>query len=257
LFDLIRRKFIEAIPVESVQKTWAGLKEDVVSDLAVKPRDVPLDDLYGFEREVYDTIVKAAEGEEQLLLSEMKGKLKDDPTYYSSRFSGFVSDVNAVAKEKAWWVKTGRRTVGWAVFIFLGLTIGALFLPAMLSDGHWYLWHIAAYASAIVVFGVNFLGMLGFLIAKRGWERRTREAATTAARWSGFKRFLTDFAGMKEAVPGSIEIWERFLVYGIAFGVADRVLAAAQLKAPAELADQSNIYFISRSRWRGGLVADL
>ena len=40
-------------------------------------------------------------------------------------------------------------------------------------------------------------------------------------------------------------MWERYLVYGIAFGIAERVLQGAQLHMPEALAESSAIYWIS------------
>ena len=68
--------------------------------------------------------------------------------------------------------------------------------------------------------------------------------AGEAERWEAFRRYLTDFPGSQEAPPASLELWERYLVYGIAFGIAERVLQAAHLQMPEELHEQSSIYWI-------------
>lgn len=65
-----------------------------------------------------------------------------------------------------------------------------------------------------------------------------------AERWEAFRRYLSDFARLEEA-PASLAPWERFLVYGIAFGISDRVLQAAHLHMPEALAQASSIYWIS------------
>ena len=93
-------------------------------------------------------------------------------------------------------------------------------------------------------------------IAERGAARRRVHARPALAppheggqieaeRWDAFRRYLTDFPRLQEAPPATLELWERFLVYGIAFGIAERVLQGAQLHMPEELHDQSTIYWIS------------
>ena len=57
-----------------------------------------------------------------------------------------------------------------------------------------------------------------------------------AERWEAFRRYLTDFPRLQEAPPATLALWERFLVYGITFGIADRVLQAAHLAMPEALA---------------------
>jgi uncharacterized membrane protein len=66
------------------------------------------------------------------------------------------------------------------------------------------------------------------------FNRRTREAALLGDRWDAFRRFLDDFPRFADAVPVQIEIWERLLVYGIAFGLADKILDEAKLRLPQE-----------------------
>ena len=46
------------------------------------------------------------------------------------------------------------------------------------------------------------------------------------------------------APAATLELWERYLVYGIAFGIAERVLQGAQLHMPEALAQASNLYWI-------------
>ena len=72
---------------------------------------------------------------------------------------------------------------------------------------------------------------LGTLIVQapaRGAGAR-RPGEEEAERWEAFRRYLTDFPRLQEAPPATLALWERYLVYGIAFGIAERVLQAAQL----------------------------
>ena len=74
---------------------------------------------------------------------------------------------------------------------------------------------------------------------------RTKAGRDEAERWDAFRRYLTDFPRLQEAPPATLELWERFLVYGIAFGIAERVLQGAQLHMPEEMHHASTIYWIS------------
>ena len=73
------------------------------------------------------------------------------------------------------------------------------------------------------------------------------KAEVEAERWDAFRRYLTDFPRLQEAPPVSLELWEQYLVYGIAFGIAERVLQGAQLHMPEALHEASSIYWISPS----------
>ena len=87
---------------------------------------------------------------------------------------------------------------------------------------------------------------LGTLVFnRRAWRRRTRPGQEEAERWEAFRRYLSDFPRLQEAPPATLELWERFLVYGITFGIAERVLQGAQLHMPEALHEASSIYWIS------------
>jgi uncharacterized membrane protein len=74
------------------------------------------------------------------------------------------------------------------------------------------------------------------------WVRRTPKGALLHARWQAFRRYLSDFSRMEESPPASLALWEQFLVYGIALGVAEQVLEAARLHAPPEIAEGGSFY---------------
>ena len=92
---------------------------------------------------------------------------------------------------------------------------------------------------------INAAIVLGALTQRKLWRRRSREANVEAERWEAFRRYLTDFPRLQEAPPATLALWERLLVYGIAFGIAERVLQAAHVAMPEELAQASSIYWIS------------
>jgi len=100
---------------------------------------------------------------------------------------------------------------------------------------------VALGVCALVDAAIVLIGIL----QQRLWRRRTPAAEAEAERWHAFRRYLSDFPRLQEAPPATLELWERYLVYGIAFGIADRVLQAAHLAMPKELHDASAIYWIS------------
>ena len=75
----------------------------------------------------------------------------------------------------------------------------------------------------------------------RLWRKRSGPAQLEAERWAAFRRDLTDFPRLEEAPPSTIQLWERYLVYGISFGIAGRVLAAAHRHMPEETHDQLHL----------------
>ena len=56
-----------------------------------------------------------------------------------------------------------------------------------------------------------------------------------------FKKFLTDNSLIKEHPPESIVVWNKYLVYGTALGVADKVYESMKLHEP-RVADDDYYY---------------
>ncbi len=80
-----------------------------------------------------------------------------------------------------------------------------------------------------IVFGGLIL--IGGLILSLPLARRTREACLEHKRWKAFSKFMSDFSAMKEAGPSLLPMWEEYLVYAAALGVADKLLSNLKLYA--------------------------
>ena len=105
-----------------------------------------------------------------------------------------------------------------AKMVFIGVTIAALVIVFFVSSG------IAPFATAFV--GVVLIG-----VAAKSLSRRTPEAALEVKRWEAFRRFMSDFSAMKDAGPQLLPMWESYLVYATALGVAEHLLANLKLVA--------------------------
>ncbi|HET9443873.1 MAG TPA: DUF2207 domain-containing protein [Acidimicrobiales bacterium] len=57
-------------------------------------------------------------------------------------------------------------------------------------------------------------------------RRRTPAGVQRLAEWKAFERFLRDFSSLEEAPVGHLILWERYLVYAVALGVAAPVARA-------------------------------
>ncbi|MCK4680271.1 DUF2207 domain-containing protein, partial [bacterium] len=63
-------------------------------------------------------------------------------------------------------------------------------------------------------------------------KRRSPEAALEFKQWKALKKYLLHFSELKEAPPASLTLWEHFLVYAVALGIADKVLKALEPHIP-------------------------
>ena len=97
---------------------------------------------------------------------------------------------------------------------------------------------IAAFGIVMIIFSAVFEKALG---------RWTPEGRLFYERWNNFKKYLTDFSALKEHPPESIELWDSYLVYATALGVAEEVLKNMSLVVPAEQMETSHFYYVYHS----------
>jgi uncharacterized membrane protein len=253
LFDLIRRGRYKAKHVTTEHSKWGGLRNTTVSDLELT-RGKDLESPAPWENSVTD-IADPIVGEKGERLSRFRERIASDRSANATRFQSFKSAVSAEICKRSWY-RSG---------LFVLIIAGAVLLLAgalPLFYGVERYRTIAPRFSDAVAIALGICGVVNVVIiacataAVPLWRARTNTAQLEAERWSAFRRYLTDFPRLKEAPPVSIVLWERYLVYGIAFGIADQVLQAAHLQMPEEMQQQSSLYWIgSGNQFGAGATA--
>lgn len=114
--------------------------------------------------------------------------------------------------------------------IFIAVTIAVMLIASFVGLG-------LSIAVAVPV-GVTLI-----VLSVKGLSRRTPLAALEVRRWEAFRRFMTDFSAMKDAGPRLLPLWEYYLVYATALGVAEKLLENLKLVA-AELGQS-----VHTARW--------
>ena len=243
LFDLIRRGRYTSSPVTTERKVWGGLRTEEIADLEVKigKTDVALQPFEEPIAQVIDSVV----GSEGRRLTEFRDRIQASRAENAKRFTTFKQRVGAAIRERKWYVSAGSGALALALVAFVVAAI--VFLWVAISGWRsgaprWGDVVLAALGGCAIANAV----IVGVALTQvRLWRRRTKAGETEAERWDAFRRYLTDFPRLQEAPPTTLALWESFLVYGIAFGIAERVLQGAHLLMPQELHDQSSIYWIT------------
>lgn len=142
-------------------------------------------------------------------------------------FRGFVArNQGAVARRYERWVELARAEAEripitdpksqWAMWA--GAVIGGLLFIASFRLG-------ADYRLVGLLPGAVGLAMV---FGSTAIQRRNPEAAKALHQWQAFQRYLRDFSFLREYPAPAVEVWDRYLVYAITLGVADR--AGAQFE---------------------------
>ena len=110
------------------------------------------------------------------------------------------------------WLLAGATIAAFAIVILCRRSVG---------DGWW---------------GPGILGALTLLalVAYPGarLKRLAPEYGARSARWKAFERWTDDFLTLEDDPPATLELWKRILVFGVAFGTAERMIESGRIPAP-------------------------
>ena len=63
-------------------------------------------------------------------------------------------------------------------------------------------------------------------------NRLTQKGIDERTKWKGLKKYMEDFSLLNEKEVPALNIWEHFLVYATAFGIADKVIKQLKVVYP-------------------------
>jgi uncharacterized membrane protein len=211
LLDLVRRGYFRGTPVPE-----ADGRLDL--ELQRGDRSVPLAPFEAPVAAIFDDAL--ADGPARL--SQLGSRLEQRPENVL-RFEEFSEGVKSAIAEHGWYTFTAARVLLLAggVLLVLGLT-GTSLLYSVSTQATFYF-------GATVFDGAGLLLQASWIAKLIRRRRRTAEGELEARRWQAFRRYLEDFPRLRDTPAASLELWERYLVFAVAFGLADRVLEGAGL----------------------------
>jgi uncharacterized membrane protein len=250
LFDLIRRGAYTAEHVTTDRSTWGGLRTEAVSDLKLSKGDStgPFTPWESSVMSVVDAVLE--NGPESL--SNFRERIEAKRTTLSPQFTAFKARVGTEVGDRKWFISRGAVPLALALVGFIAAGALLVFSAANGWRAVYPRWSDVVLLGLAASCFVDAAILLGAITQRKLWRRRSRDGEVEAERWAAFHRYLTDFPRLQEAPPATLALWERLLVYGIAFGIAERVLQAAHMAMPEELAQASSIYWISPGGGLGG-----
>lgn len=80
---------------------------------------------------------------------------------------------------------------------------------------------------------IAIMQLITFSILLNKTNVLTQEGTDESAKWKGLKKYMEDFSMLDKREIPEIVIWEKFLVYATAFGIADKVLKQLKVVYPS------------------------
>ncbi|WP_292388765.1 DUF2207 domain-containing protein [Methanosarcina sp. UBA5] len=253
IMDLVNLGYISLLTVKSEEKKVLGLFKSESEDILIEILDnnsfmgakKDRRQLEDFEKDAFNLLRSHASGD-KVFWNKLKEELGDGTAFYE-----FVTSWNEKVKAHTAFDKLFLSTGNKYVFGFGLATVIAGFLCFFVASEYFPTDEFPLASSLnMLIFLIIVLGIVIILISvifKKVFGRWTPEGRLYYERWNNFKKYLTDFSALKEHPPESIKIWDCYLVYATALGIAQEVIHNMSLIVPSEVQEGSSFYPVSSS----------
>ena len=170
-----------------------------------------------------DLLAKVFQGQAETTSEDFAAWARANQTSAAAFWTGWKKSVADDMGQRGF-LETGRAKVWLSAFGIIAALVGAgLVLSSISKDraGHIAAWGVMCFASA---------GLIAVLLPTL--RKRTNIGTERNAQAQALKKYLEDFSNLKDAPVESLILWERFLVYGVALGVASQVMRGLSIRLP-------------------------
>jgi uncharacterized membrane protein len=226
LMDLIRRKFIV------LDAGTESLTEAKVNYVMKLNKEVDQTQLLAHEKQLIQWFFGLVAGGDTLSLNQLEAftKKENQAIRYMNENQSFNRAVVSAAQSESFFdnVKEPAQKNG----AILGLTVllGIGFLVAR------YVLVLGTFTGIVggILFGLSII--IGSYL--NSIERRSKKGNEDYVRWKAFEKFLKEFTNIKDYPMPGLTIWEHYMVYATAFGIAD--LVEKQIRFKYQQLNQTN-----------------
>lgn len=204
------------------------------------------------EKEVYNYMAQVAKGSSQLTLKELQKYITKYPSKIEKLQKAIeketkqkLYDINYINKEKEKEVANiSGIQGGYIVVAFLSLCFGLPIVAALENI------ILVPFIIAIFVLSIVCCNKLSN-IAKRV-NVYSQKAIDEIEMWKGLKKFMEELSQIDKKEIPEIVLWEKYLVYATAFGIADKVIKQLRMIYPdfdsqLEMYSSTHLYLMLHS----------
>jgi len=218
LMDLIRQKVI------LLDAGTESLTEEKVNYVMKLNKEVDQSKLLPHEKQLIQWFFGLVAGGDTLSLNQLENftKKENQAIRYLSENQSFNRAVVVASENEKFFddVKAPAQRNGAVLGLTVLFGIGFFIIRFLLGLG--------TYTGIIggIVFGISII--LGAYL--NSIERRSKKGNEDFVRWKAFEKFLKEFTNIKDYPMPGMTIWEHYMVYATAFGIADLVEKQVRFK---------------------------
>lgn len=149
-------------------------------------------------------------GETETTLLDFQKRAKKSYGAFLDDYSSWEDSAKAEGEDKNFF--ESKKVTGAILYGIIGFMVHFMLLS-------FTLWMIVGFIAGIVAVGYYL-----------SFTKRTVEGNEEYSRWKGLKNFINDFGQFKERELPQIELWEKYLVYAVDFGIAEKLAKQMEIK---------------------------
>jgi uncharacterized membrane protein len=212
LLDLIERGYYDSDETTT---------EDEKLDLAIsKASKRPSSKLAPHEKEVLDFFDALIESD-TVAMSEMKDRIPEHSATWRARWESMTSSLNDVEEGQLEW---DRDMNGKSLLLGLAAAVGFALIALAYNDVE------SEWIAPVAIGVVSLLAIV--LWPSTSLKRLSPSYRERSARWSAFERWTRDFPRLKDDPPATLDLWKKVLIFGVAFGTAERMIKSGRIPEP-------------------------
>jgi uncharacterized membrane protein len=179
-----------------------------------------------------DLIRRHIRGEE-IEMNLFQKKVGSDYDYTASFLDGITGAVTTIGVKQGYLQKHDYKKPRRNVREWLGFYVVFGILLTVLGNLVSYQTRLDLAFGGFFILGLGCLANAAYLeIQARKLLLFTQLGADEYAKWRGLYNFLNSETIINERTHVEVVIWEKYLIYATAFGIADKVLKALQVRCP-------------------------
>jgi len=224
LMDLVRRGALKLVVTTERHERLGGLLgESTKEEYAIERVREQEEYLSDSERYLVRSILFHDVSGDMMSMDTFQEKARKDPRGAYSRFKSWRSMAKREAKRVAVVDPVSKKMLGVGAGLGFVIFFLSIILGGMTQSPGFFVSGFAGFALIPGSFAIM---------------RRTPEAAKELHRWQAFRRYLRDFSQLKQYPAPAVILWERYLVFAVTLGVADKVIEQFKELYP-QVADQA------------------
>jgi uncharacterized membrane protein len=200
--------------IDLAQRGWLTITDEDDDYVFTRSQKAAGEELRDYESRVLWRLFPP--GRAEVSQNELADEATDTRTESAAWMQEFRQEVAADYQAQGYMQRNG--CLPWLLYFVVFVAVTLLGVLALVA-GAWL--GIAALVVA-----------LGLLVSFPLLRQRTPAGARKSAEIQGLKRFLKDFSLVDDVPVGAMAIYERYLVYAVALGVAKELLAGLRVRFP-------------------------